>query len=66
MNSMQYLLDAGINRISLGVQSFNTSILQSMGRHAPNNSFDFVMKGLENCRPSNLNIDFILNFCTND
>jgi coproporphyrinogen III oxidase-like Fe-S oxidoreductase len=64
MESMQGLLDVGVNRISLGIQSFNSSILQSMGRHAPDNSLPFIMNGLSKCRPPNLNVDFILNFCS--
>lgn len=65
MDYMNGLLNVGVNRISLGIQSFNSSILQGMGRHAPDNSLPFIMKGLDKCRPPNLNIDFILNFCSN-
>ena len=65
MGYMQGLLNVGVNRISLGIQSFNSSILQGMGRHAPDNSLSFIMNGLEKCKPENLNVDFILNFCSN-
>ncbi|MBK5722397.1 oxygen-independent coproporphyrinogen III oxidase [Dysgonomonas sp. Marseille-P4677] len=52
------LIDAGFNRISLGVQDFNEDVLKASNRKAPRMPIEDIFKILKNRRIS-VNMDFI-------
>lgn len=61
MDKLKEYKKLGVNRISLGVQSFNDRVLKNIGR---DHSKKIVLKDIENIRKagfSNLSIDLILN-----
>jgi oxygen-independent coproporphyrinogen-3 oxidase len=53
-------LDAGINRVSLGVQSFNDSVLAAVGRKATEADIMHAARLLREAGVDNLGIDLIL------
>ncbi|MFH0958334.1 MAG: radical SAM protein, partial [Pseudomonadota bacterium] len=63
---VQILLDSGVNRLSVGVQSFDDSMLQQMSRYHKYGSGNQIMERLARLqgRFDTLNIDMIFNFPT--
>ena len=61
-NKLQVLKNAGINRLSLGIQSFNNQYLKYLGR---NHSASLAMKTFQQIRKSgftNVNVDLMFSF----
>lgn len=56
--------EVGFNRVSLGIQSFNDQILNSMNRKSPSNNNISILKELGKIGFKSINIDLIYN--TND
>lgn len=61
---MKILQDSGVDRLSVGVQSFDDSLLKQMGRYLPYGSGAQIARRLEVARGrfQTLNIDMIFNF----
>jgi len=57
------LLEAGVNRLSVGVQSFDDDLLQAMGRYGPYGGGDLTARRLGDARGmfDTLNADMIFN-----
>ncbi len=51
--------DAGINRVSLGVQSFNNSLLQRLGRIHGSTEIETAVQSIQSAGISNFNIDLM-------
>ncbi len=63
---LEFLKQNGVNRLSIGVQSFNSEKLKYMGR---NHDFIIAKEKINLCRQmgfSNINIDFIYGFSCED
>lgn len=58
-NKFEKLLNAGINRISLGVQSFDDKILNIIGRNHNANAVYNALKTLKTCGFNNISVDLI-------
>lgn len=58
------LLDAGVNRLSVGVQSFDDALLKEMGRYDRYGSGELIAKRLDKAQGvfETLNADLIFNF----
>jgi coproporphyrinogen III oxidase-like Fe-S oxidoreductase len=56
------LRDAGINRLSIGVQSFDPAILKSMGRISPTDKDMEEILLMAEGQFDTLNVDFVFNF----
>lgn len=63
-DSVQSLGDAGVNRLSVGVQSFDDALLREMQRFDNYGSGDDIRTRLKNCGRhfDTLNVDMIFNF----
>jgi coproporphyrinogen III oxidase-like Fe-S oxidoreductase len=61
---VQMLVDSGVNRLSVGVQSFDDSMLKQMGRYHKYGSGDQIKERLARIqgRFDTLNVDMIFNF----
>jgi coproporphyrinogen III oxidase-like Fe-S oxidoreductase len=61
---LDILRDAGVNRLSVGVQSFNDSLLKEMERFQPYGSSEKILEGLQLAQGQfdTFNVDMIFNF----
>jgi coproporphyrinogen III oxidase-like Fe-S oxidoreductase len=61
---LDLLLEAGVNRVSVGVQSLEAGLLKEMGRYAPYGSPAEILERLQAAsgRFDTLNVDMIFNF----
>ncbi len=60
--NVNLLKDSGVNRLSIGVQSFHDSILKTMGRYALNGEEIKERISVAKGKFDTLNLDFIFNF----
>ncbi len=53
-------LECGVNRVSLGVQSFHAKVLERVGRCAGTEDIQGALLVLQDCRPIQLNVDLLM------